>query len=235
MVGIVQHGVVYTGKTSKIAEHGGDDPQDRNVPLLVVGPGAAAGRATVTPVETTQIAPDHPARRCGLDPNALQAVRAGAHRSPRREPGLSTAGLSGVAGCRKPAPSDSIRARPGSGEALVSEPTRASPRGVSDGARTRDTQDHNLVLYQLSYTHHVAARRATRRRDTAQRYRRRVSPPTRPGSAVACRAGVAGRPAAAANDADDLVGRALRLVAVRARARARTGCAGSRPARGPTR
>jgi hypothetical protein len=27
---------------------------------------------------------------------------------------------------------------------------------VSDGARTRDTQDHNLVLYQLSYTHHVA-------------------------------------------------------------------------------
>ncbi|MDQ1660431.1 MAG: hypothetical protein QOJ68_411, partial [Blastococcus sp.] len=26
-------------------------------------------------------------------------------------------------------------------------------RGVSDGARTRDTQDHNLVLYRLSYTH----------------------------------------------------------------------------------
>ena len=23
--------------------------------------------------------------------------------------------------------------------------------GASDGARTRDTQDHNLVLYQLSY------------------------------------------------------------------------------------
>jgi hypothetical protein len=38
-------------------------------------------------------------------------------------------------------------------EALVSSLTRASPRGVSDGARTRDTQDHNLVLYQLSYTH----------------------------------------------------------------------------------
>ena len=28
--------------------------------------------------------------------------------------------------------------------------------GVSDGARTRDTQDHNLVLYQLSYTHRVS-------------------------------------------------------------------------------
>ncbi len=26
--------------------------------------------------------------------------------------------------------------------------------GVSDGTRTRDTQDHNLVLYQLNYTHH---------------------------------------------------------------------------------
>ncbi len=26
--------------------------------------------------------------------------------------------------------------------------------GVSDGARTRGNQGHNLVLYQLSYTHH---------------------------------------------------------------------------------
>lgn len=25
---------------------------------------------------------------------------------------------------------------------------------MSDGARTRDTWDHNPVLYQLSYTHH---------------------------------------------------------------------------------
>ena len=40
-------------------------------------------------------------------------------------------------------------------KALVSELTRASIGGVSDGARTRDTQDHNLVLYQLSYTHHA--------------------------------------------------------------------------------
>ena len=48
-------------------------------------------------------------------------------------------------------------------KALVSELTRASPGGVSDGARTRDTQDHNLVLYQLSYTHHVS-RTAARRR-----------------------------------------------------------------------
>ena len=25
---------------------------------------------------------------------------------------------------------------------------------MSDGTRTRDTRDHNPVLYQLSYTHH---------------------------------------------------------------------------------
>lgn len=25
---------------------------------------------------------------------------------------------------------------------------------MADGARTRDTQDHNLVLYQLNYSHH---------------------------------------------------------------------------------
>jgi hypothetical protein len=43
----------------------------------------------------------------------------------------------------------------GTDEAPVSRLTRASSRGVSDGARTRDTQDHNLVLYQLSYTHRV--------------------------------------------------------------------------------
>ena len=27
--------------------------------------------------------------------------------------------------------------------------------GVSDGARTRGHKGHNLVLYQLSYAHHV--------------------------------------------------------------------------------
>jgi hypothetical protein len=30
--------------------------------------------------------------------------------------------------------------------------------GVSDGNRTRDTRDHNPVLYQLSYTHHELRR-----------------------------------------------------------------------------
>ena len=30
----------------------------------------------------------------------------------------------------------------------------ANSGGVSDGTRTRDPQDHNLVFYQLNYTHH---------------------------------------------------------------------------------
>ena len=33
-------------------------------------------------------------------------------------------------------------------------------RRVTDGARTRDVQDHNLALYQLSYSHQHARRRA---------------------------------------------------------------------------
>jgi hypothetical protein len=49
-------------------------------------------------------------------------------------------------------------------KALVSELTRAG-RGVSDGARTRDTQDHNLVLYRLSYTHHDVFLGSVRRED----------------------------------------------------------------------
>ena len=37
--------------------------------------------------------------------------------------------------------------------------------GVADGTRTRDTQDHNLVLYQLNYSHHRCVK-ATRYRLT---------------------------------------------------------------------
>jgi arylsulfatase A-like enzyme len=72
--GISQYGVVYTGKQGKIAEHGGANPQDREVPLLVSGgavdqPGTVAAR-----VETTQIAPTI-LKLLGLDPGALQAVQ----------------------------------------------------------------------------------------------------------------------------------------------------------------
>jgi hypothetical protein len=74
VLGIVQHGVVYTGGMSKIAEHGGDDPQDRSVPILVVLPGAHHGSTITSPVETTQIAPTILAL-LGLDPGQLQAVQ----------------------------------------------------------------------------------------------------------------------------------------------------------------
>ena len=74
ILGIAQTGVVYTGGTSKIAEHGGASADDRNVPILVVEPGAQHGRTIAAPVETTQIAPTILAQ-LGLDPRALQAVR----------------------------------------------------------------------------------------------------------------------------------------------------------------
>jgi hypothetical protein len=78
VIGIVQHGVVYTGGKGKIAEHGGDDRQDRNVPILVdvpgLLPGLQGGRVIGAPVETTQIAPTI-LRLLGLDPDQLQAVQ----------------------------------------------------------------------------------------------------------------------------------------------------------------
>jgi Type I phosphodiesterase / nucleotide pyrophosphatase len=74
IVGIAQHGVVYTGGKKKIAEHGGDDRQDRNVPILVVFPGLRHGHLVGAPVETTQIAPSI-LKLLGLAPRALDAVR----------------------------------------------------------------------------------------------------------------------------------------------------------------
>jgi hypothetical protein len=71
--GFVQHGVVFTSGKKKIAEHGGNDPQDRNVPLVVSVPGAVADTESHR-VETTQIAPTI-LRLLGLDPRALDAVR----------------------------------------------------------------------------------------------------------------------------------------------------------------
>ena len=72
--GIVQHGVVYTGGQSKIAEHGGAGLQDRNVPILVDAPGLRHGQVVGAQVGTTQIAPTI-LRLLGLNPQALQAVR----------------------------------------------------------------------------------------------------------------------------------------------------------------
>jgi len=71
--GRVQVGTVYTGGT-KIAEHGGDNPNDRDVPLLVYAPGAVRPSSSDRWVETTQVAPTI-LRLLGLDPRALQAVQ----------------------------------------------------------------------------------------------------------------------------------------------------------------
>jgi arylsulfatase A-like enzyme len=74
VVGIARYGTVYTGGHGKIAEHGGGNPQDREVPLVISGAGAGAPAVIGGPVATTQIAPTV-LRLLGLDPQALQAVR----------------------------------------------------------------------------------------------------------------------------------------------------------------
>lgn len=66
-----QPGTVYTSGT-KIAEHGGLTPADRNVPLVIAGPGIAH-RTDQSYVSTTQIAPTI-LRRLDLDPQQLEAV-----------------------------------------------------------------------------------------------------------------------------------------------------------------
>jgi hypothetical protein len=73
VLGRVQVGVVYTGGT-KIAEHGGDNPADRDVPILVYAPGTVKPAANGQSVETTQVAPTI-LRLLGLDPASLQAVQ----------------------------------------------------------------------------------------------------------------------------------------------------------------
>ena len=75
VLGISQVGVVYTGKKKKIAEHGGDNPADRSVALVVSGaPIGRDGEVVSTPVETTQIGPTI-LQLLGLDPNALESVQ----------------------------------------------------------------------------------------------------------------------------------------------------------------
>ena len=73
LFGIVQHGVVYTGGKGKIAEHGGADTDDRNVPIVVSGAGVTDPGRNDDKVETTQIAPTI-LTLLGLDADDLQAV-----------------------------------------------------------------------------------------------------------------------------------------------------------------
>jgi arylsulfatase A-like enzyme len=74
VIGLAQYGVVYTSHKGKIAEHGGDHLEDRNVPILVARPNGPAGTAVTNPVETTQIAPTI-LKLLGLNPKELQAVQ----------------------------------------------------------------------------------------------------------------------------------------------------------------
>jgi hypothetical protein len=74
LIGIGQHGVVYTGKVAKIAEHGGDAADDRDVALVVSGAGVNHHLLDSTEVQTTQIAPSI-LRLLRLDPHELAAVR----------------------------------------------------------------------------------------------------------------------------------------------------------------
>jgi phosphoglycerol transferase MdoB-like AlkP superfamily enzyme len=64
---------VYTGG-SKIAEHGGDNPGDRDVPILVYAPGKVKPTSNAQWTETTQVAPTI-LQLLGLDPGSLQAVQ----------------------------------------------------------------------------------------------------------------------------------------------------------------
>ncbi len=75
VIGIAQYGTVFTGGTGKIAEHGGDNPQDRDVALVVSGGDVAEGKVVTSAVETTQIAPTI-LSLLGLNPRSLQAVQA---------------------------------------------------------------------------------------------------------------------------------------------------------------
>ena len=68
-----QVGVVYTGSTKKLAEHGGFSHDDTNVMILLSNPGFEPKRIS-TPVSTTQIAPTV-LKALRLDPNKLDGVR----------------------------------------------------------------------------------------------------------------------------------------------------------------
>jgi hypothetical protein len=70
--GKVQEGIVYS-KPTKLAEHGGMNPGDRHVMMVVNGPGIKA-QTESSSVETTQVAPTILAL-LGLDPNNLTAVQ----------------------------------------------------------------------------------------------------------------------------------------------------------------
>lgn len=73
IVVVPQQGVIYTGSTAKIAEHGGFNEDDTHVGLIVANPDLKKG-FVYTPVQTTEIAPTI-LQLLKLDPNKLKAVQ----------------------------------------------------------------------------------------------------------------------------------------------------------------
>ena len=67
-------GMTYSGSTTMIADHGGFAHDDTNVVMLVSNPSFTA-QTVATPVTTMQVAPTI-VKALGLDPKALDAVRA---------------------------------------------------------------------------------------------------------------------------------------------------------------
>ncbi|MFD4501866.1 alkaline phosphatase family protein [Streptomyces sp. NPDC058457] len=74
LLGVAQYGVVYTGGTKKVAEHGGGHSDDLDVPLVVSGSSVPGGVRDSADVQTKQIAPTI-LSLLGLDPRSLKAVR----------------------------------------------------------------------------------------------------------------------------------------------------------------
>ncbi len=66
-------GVIYTGSSKKLSEHGGFSHDDTNVVMLFANP-SFTPRTVSAAAETTQVAPTI-LRALGLNPNALDAVR----------------------------------------------------------------------------------------------------------------------------------------------------------------
>jgi len=71
--GVAQYGTVFTGGHGKIAEHGGANAQDLNVPIIVSG-GGVEHKTSTAKVQTTSIAPTI-LKLLGLNPDRLQAVQ----------------------------------------------------------------------------------------------------------------------------------------------------------------
>ena len=71
--GVAQVGTIYTTGT-KIAEHGGSNPGDRDVPILVYAPGTVRSGSSDEWVKTSQVAPTVLAL-LHLNPHALRAVQ----------------------------------------------------------------------------------------------------------------------------------------------------------------